>query len=87
MSDPVEELRKHCAELEGFERQCAGFAMTPMPTARALSVLLDVLVSVREELDDRSDAEYVDGTPVGNWAMRKLVEVDEASSKAAEALK
>jgi hypothetical protein len=36
----------------------------------------EVLLAVREALDDRSDAEYVDGTPVGNWAMRLLGDVD-----------
>ena len=38
----------------------------------------EVLLAVREELDNRSDAEYVDGVPVGNWAMRLLGEVDAA---------
>ena len=38
----------------------------------------EVLLAVREELDDRSDAEYVEGVPVGNWAMRLLGEVDAA---------
>jgi hypothetical protein len=38
--------------------------------------MMEVLLAVREELDNRSDAEYVDGVPVGNWAMKLLGEVD-----------
>jgi hypothetical protein len=40
--------------------------------------VLEVLEAIREELDNRSDAEYVEGVPRGNWAMKLLGEVDEA---------
>lgn len=40
--------------------------------------ILEVLEEVRDELDNRADAEYVDGSPRGNWAAHLLGSVEEA---------
>ena len=58
-----------------------GTPATPVPCATC-AALVEVLQSVRDALDDRADAEYIDGTPRGNWAMNLMVDVDAALAKA-----
>jgi hypothetical protein len=48
----------------------------------ALPELLEVLLTVREALDDRSDVIDTPDGPAPNWAMSLLTRVDEALGKA-----
>jgi hypothetical protein len=48
-----------------------------------LSEVVELLQSCRDVLDNYSDAEYIDGRPVGNQAMRLMNDVDELLVKLA----
>jgi hypothetical protein len=49
--------------------------------ARTFRIDADLLEEIEEYLDDHSDAEYVDGIPRGNKAMKLLSELRQEMGK------
>ena len=43
----------------------------------SLQELLDLFDECREELDNYSDGEYIDGRPMGNKALRLVGDIDD----------
>jgi len=56
-------------------------SVPPLTVAQQVR-LLEVLLAVREALDDRSDVRDTPDGPAPNWAMSLLAQVDEALGKA-----